>query len=250
VTNFSNSPFFRKNVFVHHGHIGDIIAFLPVFQVMQGTHLIIADSPYIQPPMSGFKYDSLKPLLESQKIVVTFGASEWPIDHDTTGWRDCYRDDISLTDAQARYMNVVSRINGKLILNRPWIEVDADPSTKGRVIFNRTPRYRNHSFPWKQVLHHFGNRALFIGTTKEHQEFINEVGEIEHYPTQNCLDVAKAIEGSDFFVGNQSSSFWIAAGLKKPLLQEVFNPAPNSIIPYEGAWYCRDGNIDFNQLEK
>jgi hypothetical protein len=60
--------------------------------------------------------------------------------------------------------------------------------------------------------------------------------------------VAKAISSADFFVGNQSSAFWIAASLMKPLLQETFPPCPNSIIKYDGATYCLDGIINFDKL--
>ena len=244
------SPFDKKITFIHHGHIGDIIAFLPVFQAMNGTHLVIRDDPWINPPMSGFRYESVKPLLESQGINVSFNSAENPIDHDTSGWRECYRHDISLTDSQARYMGIVDRNKGHMNIKKPWIKVEPDVLTKRRVIFNRTPRYRNDKFDWCSVHKHFADRALFIGTKDEHKAYIKEVGNIEHYETPSCLDVAKAIQGSDFFVGNQSSSCWIAMGLHKPLLQETFNPAPNSIIKYKGAWYGFDENIPLDKLEK
>jgi hypothetical protein len=242
------NPFQKKVSFLHHGHIGDIIAFLPVFHQLGGTNFVICDSGWGE-PMTGYKYNSLKPLLESQGIEVNNSASG-SVDYDLTNWRECYRDDISLMDAQARFIGAVDRHNGFFEINKPWIKVDPDPFTKNRIVFNRSHRYRNLKFPWEKILKHFGSRSVFIGTDKEHEDFCEIAGDIEYYKTESCLDVAKAIEGSDFFVGNQSSSFWIAAGLRKPLLQEVFTPAPNSIIPYEGAWYCRDGNIDFTKLEK
>jgi len=206
---------------------------------------MIRDEHWME-PMSGFKYDSLKPLLESQGIEVSFNYAT-SIDYDMSGWRECYSDHISLTDSQARYVNLVPR-NGKLTINQPWIRVEDDPNGKDRVIFNRTPRYRNPEFNWKKVLKHFGKKALFVGRKEEHEDFCNEIGDVDYYPTENCLDVAKVISASDFFVGNQSSSFWIAAGLRKHLLQETFAPAPNSIVEYQGAWYCLDGKIDFDKL--
>ena len=128
-------------------------------------------------------------------------------------------------------------------ITEPWIKVNPDSNTKGRVIFNRTPRYRSPHFNWKHVYLHFRDRALFIGRKDEHEEFCNEIGYIEYYKTDSCLDVATAIEGSDFFVGNQSSSFWIAAGLRKPLLQETCE-VPNSIVKYEGAHYTINCDAD------
>ena len=212
-------PFTKSINVVHTGHIGDIIAFIPVFRIIKGTKLIIKDAPYME-PMSGFKYDTIKPLLESQGIEVAFNDNSHVINYDMSGWRECYKDDISLTDAQARY---------------------------ARIIFNRTPRYRSPYFSWDKVYKHFGKKALFIGTENEYKEFCDLFGNIEYYKTESCLDVAKAIQGSEFFVGNQSSSFWIAAGLRKPLLQETC-AVPNSIINYDGAHYTINCDADLSVI--
>jgi hypothetical protein len=234
---------------VHTGHIGDIIAFLPLYFKVGGEALIIRDDRGMA-PMSGFKYDTLEPLLKSQGIRVFFmnGCIRGAIHLDMGDWRQCYQHHISLTDCQARYMGLVDRNHGHFKLDKPWLKVEPDPLTEGRVIFNRTPRYRNPAFPWKKVAAHFGERALFVGTPDEHELYEKEVGAIERYETKDCLAVAKAIEGADFFVGNQSSSFWIAAGLRKPLLQEVDCVVMNSIVPYEGAQYAVGGEVDFSKL--
>jgi len=240
------SPFDKRQTFMHTGHIGDIIAFLPVFKAMGGTTMVIRDEPWME-PMSGYKYDSLKPLLESQNIEVLWNDGRYGIDHDLSNWRECYEHHISLMDAQARYLHLVPRGHGHMQITEPWIKVEADQNTKGRVIFNRTPRYRSPHFSWDKVHKHFGDKALFIGREDEHKEFCDLFGNIEYYKTNSCLDVAKAIEGSDFFVGNQSSSFWIAAGLFKPLLQETCE-VPNSIVKYEGAHYTPNCDADLSVL--
>lgn len=239
--------FAREKVFLHTGHIGDIIAFLPVFKYLEGTKILIRDEPWMA-PMSGYKYNSLKPLLLSQGINVDFNENTPTIDHDVSGWREVYEHHVSLIDCQARYLGAVPRGTGHFEITGPWLKVDSNPLTKERVIFNRTPRYRNPNFPWKKIYDHFGSRALFIGTKEEHENFSTEVGKIEYYPTESCLDVAKAIEGASFFVGNQSSAFWIAAGLNKPLIQEMDLVVKNSIVPYKGAHYPHDCNIDFSKL--
>ena len=239
-------PFSKRLTFVHTGHIGDIVAFMPVFQAMGGTTMVIRDETWME-PMSGYKYDSIKPLLESQNIEVLWNDSKYAIDHDVSGWRECYEHHVSLMDAQARYLNLVPRGHGHMQITEPWIKVDPDSNTKGRVIFNRSPRYRSPYFSWDKVHKHFGDKALFIGREDEHKEFCDLIGNIEYYKTDSCLDVARAIEGSDFFVGNQSSSFWIAAGLRKPLLQETC-AVPNSIVKYEGAHYTINCDADLSVL--
>jgi len=232
---------------IHTGHIGDIIAFLPLFKAIGGDKLTIRDDPGMA-PMSGFKYNTLAPLLKSQGIDVEFNPYPNVVTIDMVNWRGHYKNDISLTDTQARAMCLVDPHQGFFEIKGPWLEVDPDPLTKDRVIFNRTPRYRNPAFPWDKVAKHFGDRALFIGTDEEHDLYKNQVGEIERYEVPDCLGVARAIKGSDYFVGNQSSSFWIAAGLHHPLLQETDPGCPNSIIRFERATYCLDGNIDFDSL--
>lgn len=234
---------------VHTGHIGDIIAFLPLYRAIGGEALFIRDDPGMA-PMSGFKYDTLEPLLKSQGIKVWFMHSCGGAIHlDMGNWRECYQNHVSLTDCQARFMGLVNRQNGHFKLDKPWIEVEPDPLTKDRVLFNRTPRYRNPKFPWDKVAKHFGDRALFVGTLDEHELYQREVGvPIERYETPDCLAVAKAIKGADFFVGNQSSAFWIAAAMHKPLLQEVDCVVTNSIIAYEGAQYAIGGHVDFSKL--
>lgn len=233
---------------VHTGHIGDIIAFLPLYKAIGGDKLIIRDDPGMA-PMSGFKYQMLEPLLKNQGIDVEFNPYPNVVTIDMINWRGHYRNDISLTDIQARALCLVDPNQGFFEIKGPWLEVDPDPLTKDRVIFNRTPRYRNPNFPWKKVAKHFGDKALFVGTPDEHELYQKEVGvPIERYETADCLAVAQAIKGSDFFVGNQSSAFWLAAALHHPLLQEVFTPAPNSIVEYEGASYYKEGNLDLTDL--
>lgn len=228
---------------LHTGHIGDIIAFLPSFQRLGGTHLVIKDEQPWMAPMSGFKYNSIKPLLESQGINVSFNDANC-VDYDMSNWRECYRDDISLADAQARYCGVVPK-DGFLELNAPWIRVDGNPDTMGRVIFNRSPRYNNDLFPWPSILEQYLDEAIFIGTEHEYDTFVTRFGFVDYFPTKDCLEVAQAIASCSLFVGNQSSAFWIAAALRKPLIQEVYPPAPNSIIKYPGASYCFGGKVNY-----
>jgi ADP-heptose:LPS heptosyltransferase len=60
--------------------------------------------------------------------------------------------------------------------------------------------------------------------------------------------LAKLIEGSAIFIGNQSSPFWIAASLNHPAIQETSPDIPDSIVPYKDTHYSIDGDfapIDF-----
>lgn len=236
-----NSPFQKQTTFLHTGHIGDIIAFLPIYYGFNGTRLVIKDDPGMT-PMSGFKYNSLKPLLEHQGIKVSFNDAS-VVDYDMTHWRECYDHHINLMDSQARFINFVPRRTGHVKITKPWINVDQDSNILGKVVFNRSPRYHNPAFNWKRIHEAYRSNAVFIGTEYEYSDFCRDVGKVEYYPTTDCLAVARAINASSLFVGNQSSACWIAMALMKPLIQEVYPLAPNSMVKYDGAIYAFDDKI-------
>lgn len=244
-----DSPFTTKVTILHQGHIGDIIAFIPIYRKLNATRILVTDAAWGE-PMTGYKYDSLKPLLDSQGIPSDLNQFTSSIDYDTTNWRECYKDHISLMDSQARYLHVVDRKTGHMEITEPWLKVEPNESLRGRVVINRSARYRNDKFPWSKVVEHYGKDAVFIGTDHEYNDFVQSFGQIPRHLTKDCLEVARAIAASKLYVGNQSSAYWIAAGLRIPLLQEVYEHAPNSIIRYPGAVYCFDGNIDFESLPK
>jgi hypothetical protein len=236
-----NSPFIKTTTFLHTGHIGDVIAFLPIYYGLRGTRLVICDDPG-SVPMSGFKYNSLKPLLINQGINVSFNDVS-VVDYDMTHWRECYEHHISLMDSQARFINFVPKGIGSVKITQPWIKVDQDSNIFGKIVFNRSPRYHNPAFNWKRIHEKYYKKAVFIGTEYEYADFCKNVGKVDYYPTSDCLEVARAINACSLFVGNQSSACWIAMALMKPLIQEVFPPTPNSIIKYDGAIFGFDDNI-------
>ena len=243
-----NSPFYKKTTFLHTGHIGDIIAFLPIYYGMEGTHLVIKDGDSWLAPMKGFKYNSLKPLLINQGINVSFNDTS-VVDYDMTHWRECYEHHISLLDSQARFVNFVPRKTGHVKITEPWIKVDQDSNILGKIVFNRSHRYRNPAFNWRRIYDAYHKNAVFIGTEEEYRDFCNVVGPISYYPTADCLEVAMAISACSLFVGNQSSACWIAMAMMKPLIQEVYTPTPNSIIKYNGAIYAFDDKIKLIDLK-
>jgi hypothetical protein len=232
--------------FLHTGHIGDIIAFLPTMRALGGGDLIIHDHDPSWPPMNGFRYESLKPLLESQSYIDSVTWDEYPTDiHiDNTHFRQCFRPHYLLSDAQAEYNKVK-------ISYDPWIKVDPDPSTEGRTICTRTPRYQNHSFPWRKMVRHLGRRSLFVGTYQEHQDFTRELGvDIEWYPTRDLLDVARAIKGSQRLICEQSCPWWIAAAMQHPAIRSTSMYGGDGTIDYPKAHYVPYGYVDMKWLEE
>lgn len=211
---------------------------------MGGGELVITDhSENIHLKMSGFKYESIKPLLERQSYItsVTFEDRPTGITHDTRGFRKHWG---------VGNLIVMQAIElGQQPNFEKWLEADPNPATKGRVICCRSTRYRNYNFPWRKILKRIGDRAMFIGTDEEYNNFqtLNNV-HLERLHSGNCLDIANSIAGSDLFIGNQSSPFWVAAGLHHLCIQETNTWTPDSRVPYDGAYYCMDGWIDFDKV--
>jgi len=240
------------NTFLHTGHIGDIIAFLPTIRALGGGKLIIKDHDQSWHPMKGFRYESVKPLLEAQSYItgVEYNDNPTGINFDNTHWRLCkgayggYRENMLLSDIQAEYWNAH-------ISYDPWINVNASRETKDRIIITRTERYRNYNFPLRKILKHIGNRALYIGTIEEWNAFQNEIEiSVEHYKTENLLQVAGAIKGSDMLVCEQSCPWWIAVGMGHKALRSTSWYGADGILKRDNLHYCKTGWVDFNIFNK
>ena len=237
-----------RSVFLHSGQIGDLIAGLSVMRAMGGGRLIVYDHPEHM-RMSGWKWESVQPLLEVQPYLESVCFGSYPFRHqklvDFTGFRRFHGDSGgNVIKIQARHLGQPDPGPEK------WIHgVVPNPGTSGRIICCRSHRYRNYRFPWRKLAKRAGKRVLFIGTDDEHSDFEREVGApVERLECANLLEVAQAIAGSDRFFGNQSSPFWVAAGLNHPLVQEVCLGLPDSVVPFEGAHYCANGYLDFDSL--
>ena len=116
-------------------------------------------------------------------------------------------------------------------VSKPWLTVESDTTYRNRVIINRSPRYNNPRFPWREVVKHFGGMIVFIGLAEEHARFCEAFGQVEYQPTRDFLEVARIIAGSALFIGNQSACMTIAEGLKHPRIQETCLTHPDCIYP-------------------
>ena len=225
--------------FLHSGHIGDLIAFLPCMRALGGGDLVITDHAGTNLSMEGFKYDSIKPLLEEQDYVSSVSYAKHPegIDYDVCGFRR-YWGQGSIIEMHAKELGI------EVPNTSAWIKVQPDPTTVGRIVCCRSHRYRNDRFPWAQVVEQYREKIVFIGLYDERGDFINHYGHVDNICVKDLLEMAQLIAGSDLFVGNQSSPFWIAAGLNHPLVQETHQHIRDSVVPYGGAFYSEDGNFD------
>lgn len=192
--------------------------------------------------MEGARFEAIKPLLESQSYI---GKVEWGdltnAKYDFSTFRHDHVKGENLADWQARHLGV--RISSEI----PWLTVKRNPISFGRTVFAHSGRYPNPRFPWRRILLPCHKTALFVGLPSEHREFNSKHGvRLEFCPTNNLLEVAEIIAGADRLICNQSSPFWIAAGIGCTVFQETFQHSPNSYVRRKNMHYS--GTIEELQL--
>lgn len=236
-------PFEAKSVdlksYYHSGNLGDLIYALAAIRKAGGGTLVVgpeqnqthrADKPIMEPD-----YQLLAPLLSAQSCLTAHSYSPH--------YRGIINRDLNIFRNQWNDPNIRAETGINLLAwmhfytlgiqdlfrpSEPWLEVPAVIDT-GRIIINRTTRYRNDLFNWQTVLRHFGSRnLLFVGTMDEHREFCRIYSsDIEFHPVPDFLELAKVIAGSRGFIGNQSFPMALALGVGQRVLQEAWPNSPD-----------------------
>lgn len=133
---------------------------------------------------------------------------------------------------------------GKDCLSRPWI-TGVTPKRLTPVVVNRTHRYHNPHFPWRQVLQKYNGWVTFIGTHQEYIDFEKQFGKgvcLCFYECDDLLEAAQVIAGSELFIGNQSCCYAIAEGMKHRTIQETDPRCPDCIYERDNAQYALVGS--------
>lgn len=241
----------------HSGDAGDLIAGLPVIRHLGAGVLYLRASSYTRVMLSPENWRGLDRIIKAQPYI-----------HDVLEWRN-HKVAYNLDDWRARLFKSVraGKDRDKSLLSwqleqfgvpesaalEPWIKVE--PKKIARVVFNRTgpgrlPQhtYQNSRFPWHYVWEKYRKNAVFVGLPEEHRIFCATCGAIPHVQTRDLFEVAQVIAGCDLFVGNQSVAFWIAEGLKKRVILEVWMHGQNSNIFRDGAVQGYDETVQLPNL--
>lgn len=208
------------NTFSHSGDFGDILAHLPIIQAKGGGKLVLYPAECTGYRMTQQRAASLAKLLKVQPYITDIEWRERPVGIVLDDWRNGYCDGLNLTDMACKHFNVKYPDR-----EQPWLHVA--PKKVARVVFSRTQRYSNPNFPWHQVREKYYNEAVFVGSPEEHRVFCSFFGPVSYCYTEDMLALAQVIRGAELFVGNQSSPYWVAEGLKIPTLLEI-TPSPNN----------------------
>jgi hypothetical protein len=157
---------------------------------------------------------------------------------DTPMWRSggfrmagLHNRQATLMSAHLAHLNIRTGMGLQCDGSKQWLHgIEPSILTKGRVVVNRTQRYRNQYFPWAEIVAHYGKLISFVGLPHEHAIFVNDFGYVDFRPTKTLLEVAQLIAGSSLFIGNQSCAFAVAEGLKHPSIQETSLSIPDCIF--------------------
>lgn len=232
------------------GDAGDIVYALCILkQLPGGPHtLSLRSSQWTKakgPEGVQRLYDLIAPLVKIQPYIkeVRIIQTGDPVDWISEDFRKIahYTKGETLMQAHLNHLVQTHSIGQNVFSSQPWVfGVEPAARSKDRVVINRTGRYRNDMFPWNEVVAHFRNRLLFVGLKHEWREFIGHHGYVEFAPTDNLLEVARLIKGSDLFIGNQSCAYALAEGMKHNSIQETHLEFPDCIYVRPNAAYVAD----------
>jgi len=235
--------------FKHSGRIGDIIYSMALVQEMaklqgeQADYYVCNDAPArlgkdvfhpsLKVMVDANLFDYLEPLLSCQAYINNF--QHVPI-------ASIPHDAIDLDRFKTKGLNLKAGLiygwyrkafGVHFPLEEPWLFVDKnvcyDPSGKPSnisVLISRTTRFCNTKINYS-FLDQIENVG-FIGLDYEYEDFTsrNFLRNVRHVKVNNALELAILMRQAKVYIGNQSSNFAIAEGLKVPRALEAFEPVP------------------------
>lgn len=216
-----------------NGDLGDIVVMLATLKhTGKQCDIYLRDTPGTAGIIR--RAHLIKPLLEAQPYVNAVRI--WK--RETLHWESekfrgygFVNNRLNLAHNHAQAAMKDSFIDAMPDVSKPWITVEPDTRYSGRVIVNRTGRYNNDQFPWKEIVRHYDERIIFIGHYEEYSKFRNQFGHVDFELPKDFLQVARILAGSDLFIGNQSSCMCVAEALKHPRIQETCLWQPDCIYP-------------------
>lgn len=223
--------------FKHSGNFGNLIYSLPIVKHFGGGEFYLhlgqienmakffynATVPPIHRGRLNMKdFTSLKPLMEAQEYITKFDTLD-PKNTEITHNLDRFRQPFvnhpgNYVDIYAGVFGIHDEETRSTLRGTQWLTVPETKTIPGRdIIISRTDRWLPPKLSeiwqdWKSQ--GIPDRAVFMGLPEEHAQFKQTFGwDIPHQSTENLLEMAQYIAGSQVFIGNQSLALSIAIGL-------------------------------------
>jgi len=232
--------------FYHSGEVGDIIYGLKAVKRV-GGHLYIdkdlrlnhdATKDRIAYPnkiVDDKQFSFIDSLIKNQSYIKSFQlGSPDNIDYNLNEFRKLIFNyqGVNFADLFIKSCNFEVDLNDSYT---PWIECKSKFVKPISVI--RVNRRTHKNFPWKAIADNYHSKMVFLGTKREHEEFVSFVNyDVEHYDSSNLLEICEVINGSSLFIGNCTSLSVCAEALKKNMIYE------NEHCRHEDRYYLHDFN--------
>ena len=150
---------------------------------------------------------------------------------------------INLLFDNSTYASIITGV--KPDLSEMFIEAPHHKELKGKIIIQRTFRYRNDLIDYT-FLNKF-NDLFFVGNFEEFKDLKNSLKNLNFYDCKDFLDMASVVKSSKFVIANSSITFPLAEGLQVPRLLES-SPEFTAAQPHGLNAYNFYFQSDFEEL--
>lgn len=234
--------------FKHSGDLGDIIYSLPAVKALGGGVLFLdtaggQSEPHVhrqtvrgRTRFNAASYQTIRPLLMEQPYL-----------EDVRVWQgesvqynlDSFRASFNNTHQNLAYQHLSAFGLSEELANQPWLSLRSAPIKLSKpIIINRSPRHHSKYHWWMINIDRLALEAIFLGHPKEHEIFEYTFDcKVDYHATQDALEIARILKGSQLLVANQSFIMSLAIGLGTAFMQERFDYAPNCVFPRPNAQY-------------
>lgn len=221
----------------HSGDLGDIIYSLLFAKTLRPVHLILGpDTRFeLREQMTKQRFEWLEPLLRSQCWIKELDYSDHPVPvkHNLNEFRSTWFDPRTGCAKKRRLFETYPQHFGYPALpeDEPWLSAVPTGESQRPVVINRSFRYRNPRFPWKEISRKYAGRMRFVGLEDEYEDWVSQFGKTAEYrPVDSAMELAQMIAGSELFIGNQSFPMSLALALNVRIVQETFDGTPDCIF--------------------
>lgn len=236
----------HEKSFGHSGDLGDIVFAMGIIKASGGGTVYLKSDSNCREPLTETRFSAIQPLLKSQSYIKDV---KWWKDEivcfDFSEFRKEHKPNLSLLESQRKYIGA-PEIEPRF----PWLMIQGNDN--GLIVISRTGRYNNPTFPWNRLVQLYKSRMIFLGLPEEHKKFCTDFGEVPYQPTLDLLEAAKWISGSQCFIGNQSSLYAIAEGIKHRRICEVAPDSWSQNVFLDGGQvqYVLSGSVDESWLQQ
>ena len=232
--------------FLHYGHLGDIINSLPTIKLLSKEknchlyiqsnkkipdHAISKDHPFGDVYLTRNSILKLIPLLKQQRFLQKVEIfSNQKIDIDLNFFREL---PINFNIDSVRWY---SHLTGTFPdLSETYLNVTSNEKYKDFIVIMRSLRRQNDQIDYSFLSSY--NKIVFLGLENEYKDLKDKIVNLEHYESDDFLELASIIKGSKLFIGNLSFGYALAEALKVPRLLES---GPNFPLVYPNGYKAYD----------